>query len=135
MQYQFSGSEQCITPALVFYPDQILENTRRAIAMAGSAERLWPHMKTHKCPQVLKLLRELGISSDTPDPAGGHIGRDAQGCLTGYLEENALILRTRQIPRPTGYRGARVTRSPGQARKAPGSSTSICRSSSRLRAS
>lgn len=62
MQYQFSGSEQCITPALVFYPDQILENTRRAIAMAGSAERLWPHMKTHKCPQVLKLLRELGIS-------------------------------------------------------------------------
>lgn len=42
MQYQFSGSEQCITPALVFYPDQILENTRRAIAMAGSAEPSGP---------------------------------------------------------------------------------------------
>ena len=62
---------------------------------------LLSHTTGHMGVVNTRGLRELGISSDTPDPAGGHIGRDAQGCLTGYLEENALILRTRQIPRPT----------------------------------
>ena len=62
MQYDFSGAAQCLSPALIFYPEQIRANTLRAIEMAGGPERLWPHMKTHKCPQVLQLLKGLGIS-------------------------------------------------------------------------
>ena len=62
MQYDFSGAAQCLSPALIFYPEQIRANTLRAIEMAGGPARLWPHMKTHKCPQVLQLLKGLGIS-------------------------------------------------------------------------
>lgn len=35
-------------------------------------------------------LRELGITADTPDPAGGEIVRDAQGEATGILRESAV---------------------------------------------
>ncbi|GAA5126693.1 amidohydrolase [Haloechinothrix salitolerans] len=36
-------------------------------------------------------LTELGITRDTPDPAGGRIVRDAAGEPTGHLEETAAI--------------------------------------------
>ena len=34
-------------------------------------------------------LRELGVTADTPDPAGGRIDRDESGAATGFLEETA----------------------------------------------
>jgi hypothetical protein len=34
-------------------------------------------------------LERAGITADTPDPAGGHIHRDADGVPTGLLDENA----------------------------------------------
>jgi predicted amidohydrolase YtcJ len=34
-------------------------------------------------------LEALGITDDTPDPAGGRIARDADGHATGFLEETA----------------------------------------------
>ncbi|WP_435907530.1 amidohydrolase [Leucobacter sp. W1153] len=36
-------------------------------------------------------LVELGITSDTPDPIGGEIRRDAEGAATGFLLETAAI--------------------------------------------
>jgi D-serine deaminase-like pyridoxal phosphate-dependent protein len=50
------------SPALLVYPDRVEENVRRMIAMAGGVERLRPHMKTHKLPEVIRLQRALGIS-------------------------------------------------------------------------
>lgn len=59
------------------------------------------HISGHMGVANYRGLRELAICNDTADPPGGHIGRDADGGLNGYLEENALISRTRQIPKPT----------------------------------
>ncbi|MDF2896726.1 MAG: hypothetical protein K0Q46_3512 [Rhodococcus erythropolis] len=38
-------------------------------------------------------LEELGITADTPDPSGGHIGRDPEtGEATGMLHETAMMI-------------------------------------------
>ena len=46
----------------------------------------------HSCWVNSMALRELGITDDTPDPAGGRIARDDAGRATGFLEETALEL-------------------------------------------
>ena len=40
-------NEVC-SPSLLVYPDRIEENIKRMIKIAGSAENLRPHVKTHK---------------------------------------------------------------------------------------
>src|SRR5512147_2161638 len=50
------------TPALLVYPQRIEENIRRMIRIAGSAERLRPHVKTHKMTEVVKLQVLNGIT-------------------------------------------------------------------------
>ncbi|MFM9080820.1 MAG: D-TA family PLP-dependent enzyme, partial [Opitutaceae bacterium] len=50
------------SPALLVFPDRIEENLRRMIALAGGAERLRPHLKTHKLPQLIALQARLGIT-------------------------------------------------------------------------
>lgn len=45
-------------------------------------------------------LKEMKINSDTPDPTGGHIGRDESGIPNGYLEETAFTQIARVIPPP-----------------------------------
>jgi D-serine deaminase-like pyridoxal phosphate-dependent protein len=49
------------TPALLVYPDRVDENLRRMIARAGGPERLRPHIKTHKLPQIVARQVALGI--------------------------------------------------------------------------
>lgn len=46
-------------------------------------------------------LARAGISSATPDPAGGVIVRDADGVPTGILKDEAMELVFRVIPPPT----------------------------------
>lgn len=50
------------TPALLIYPDRIKENIARIIRMAGSPEKLRPHVKTHKMSEVIKLQVTSGIT-------------------------------------------------------------------------
>ena len=49
------------SPSLLIYPDRVEENLRRMIARAGGAERLRPHIKTHKLPQIVALQASLGV--------------------------------------------------------------------------
>ena len=49
------------SPALLIYPDIVLENIRLAIDMVGTADRLRPHVKTHKSPEVTQLLLAAGV--------------------------------------------------------------------------
>lgn len=50
------------------------------------------HASGHALIANAKALDLAGISSETPDPLGGHLVRDASGRLTGVLEENAMDL-------------------------------------------
>ncbi|WP_417673072.1 amidohydrolase [Pseudodonghicola sp.] len=46
-------------------------------------------------------LQAGGIGHNTPQPYGGHIGRDDQGMLSGLLLENARVPVSRAQPQPT----------------------------------
>ncbi|GAB4426785.1 MAG: D-TA family PLP-dependent enzyme [Bacteroidia bacterium] len=51
------------TPALLLYPDRIRSNIAQAVALAGGAARLRPHVKTHKLAEVARMHREAGIDA------------------------------------------------------------------------
>jgi D-serine deaminase-like pyridoxal phosphate-dependent protein len=59
--YEIANAAEIPSPALLVYPDRIEENLRRMVAVAGSAERLRPHVKTHKMPEVIRLCLAHGI--------------------------------------------------------------------------
>ena len=59
--YLLESPQEVLSPALLFYPDRIRENIREMIKIAGSAERLWPHVKTHKNADIIRLQQEVGI--------------------------------------------------------------------------
>ena len=60
--YHISNIAAIPTPALVVYPDRVRENIRRAISIAGDAQRLRPHIKTHKCGAIIRMHLELGVT-------------------------------------------------------------------------
>lgn len=60
--YLLADTRTLVTPALVFYQDLILDNTRRAIRIAGGVDRLWPHVKSHKMQAMVELLQSMGIN-------------------------------------------------------------------------
>jgi D-serine deaminase-like pyridoxal phosphate-dependent protein len=50
------------SPALVVYPARVRENIRTAIAMVGGdLSRLRPHVKTHKSPDLTRMMLDSGI--------------------------------------------------------------------------
>jgi D-serine deaminase-like pyridoxal phosphate-dependent protein len=60
--YTLADTGNLISPALIYYLDIIQNNTRRIIEMAGGANRLWPHVKSHKAGEMIRLQIELGIT-------------------------------------------------------------------------
>lgn len=59
--YHFEGEERIPSPALIYYKDAIIKNTEIAVEEAGDAGHLWPHVKSHKMAEVLKLQVQMGI--------------------------------------------------------------------------
>lgn len=59
--YQIKNDRDVFSPALLIYPDRVERNIRRTVEIAGDANRLRPHVKTHKMAEVLKLQRDAGI--------------------------------------------------------------------------
>ena len=60
--FEIDDVEQVRTPALVFYRDRIDANIASAIAIAGDPDRLRPHVKTHKCSQIVSMMLAYGIT-------------------------------------------------------------------------
>ncbi len=60
--YRLKEPDVAASPALLIYPDRIRENISRMIAIAGTADRLRPHVKTHKMAEVTQLQMAAGIS-------------------------------------------------------------------------
>jgi D-serine deaminase-like pyridoxal phosphate-dependent protein len=50
------------TPALVFFPKIIRQNIEAMIQIAGDPHRLWPHIKTHKSKEIIRIQKEYGIN-------------------------------------------------------------------------
>ena len=59
--YELENVAEIDSPALIVYPDRIAENLRRMIAIAGGAERLRPHVKTHKMSAIVRMQGEMGV--------------------------------------------------------------------------
>ena len=57
-----TGLSEVASPALIVYPDRVEENIRRMIAIAGGTQRLRPHMKTHKMPEMIRLQIAMDIT-------------------------------------------------------------------------
>jgi len=49
------------SPALLIYPDRIASNIDRMIQIAGSAQKLRPHVKTYKMAEIVKMQLAAGI--------------------------------------------------------------------------
>jgi len=60
--YRIRGVEILDTPALVFYADRIRENIVRIGKLLGGYGRLRPHIKTHKCREILDMQLAAGVS-------------------------------------------------------------------------
>lgn len=59
--YHFKEETSVPSPALIYYRDILVKNTETAIQKAGLAERLWPHVKSHKSRDFTQLQTEMGI--------------------------------------------------------------------------
>lgn len=60
--YALSDVASVLSPSLVFYPELIRKNIARVIEMAGSPDRLRPHVKTHKTREIARMLIEAGVT-------------------------------------------------------------------------
>jgi D-serine deaminase-like pyridoxal phosphate-dependent protein len=61
-QYQIKDTNAIFSPALLFYKDRIAQNLRRMVAIAGSPDRLRPHVKTHKTREIVRMALALGVT-------------------------------------------------------------------------
>lgn len=60
--YRVANADEIDSPSLLVYEERLDENLRRMIEHAGGAERLCPHVKTHKLPQVIEKQVALGVT-------------------------------------------------------------------------
>lgn len=61
-EYRLADPSSLITPCLLVYPHLLRKNLAETIRIAGSPQRLRPHVKTHKTPQIVQLELEAGIT-------------------------------------------------------------------------
>ena len=59
--YNISDIDQLDTPALVVYPDRVKQNIATLVGAIDNADRLRPHVKTHKTKEVTQLCMDAGI--------------------------------------------------------------------------
>ena len=64
--YEIQNADTVASPALLVYPDRVIDNIRQTIRLAGhpaggGPSRLRPHVKTHKMRAVTELLLAEGI--------------------------------------------------------------------------
>jgi len=60
--YEITNINEVDSPSLVIYPDRVKENIQHAIDLVGDVQRLRPHVKTHKSPDVTRMMLDAGIT-------------------------------------------------------------------------
>lgn len=59
--YKISNEAEVDSPALLVYPDRVRHNIQKLIEAIDDVDRLRPHVKTNKSPQVTSLMLDAGI--------------------------------------------------------------------------
>lgn len=59
--YTLNNINELDSPSLVVYPDRVKQNIRNLISSVDDVSRLRPHIKTHKSPEVSRMMLEAGI--------------------------------------------------------------------------
>jgi D-serine deaminase-like pyridoxal phosphate-dependent protein len=62
-EYRLNSPDEIDTPAYLVYEDMVHHNIREVLRVCGSAEKVVPHVKTHKSAEVLKLQIAAGMNS------------------------------------------------------------------------
>lgn len=60
--YEVQNPDQVFSPSLLVYKERIAFNIKLMIEIAGSADRLIPHVKTHKMAEVVQMQLAAGIT-------------------------------------------------------------------------
>jgi D-threonine aldolase len=60
-RYPIHHPEELLSPSLVIFVDLVKRNLEAMVAMAGGADRLRLHVKTHKMPALIHLAESMGI--------------------------------------------------------------------------
>ena len=60
--YPLNDPEKIDSPALLIYKDRVAANIQTMIRIAGDANRLVPHVKTHKMAEIVQMQIAAGIS-------------------------------------------------------------------------
>jgi predicted amidohydrolase YtcJ len=85
-------------------PSQLKEQrylTRQELDAVSAAHPIFVQTVGHFAMANTRALELAGITRDTKDPVGGKIYRDAKGDATGVLEETAIDIVEKKIPRPS----------------------------------
>ncbi|MCA1685073.1 MAG: D-TA family PLP-dependent enzyme, partial [Planctomycetia bacterium] len=59
--FQVKNTDEFLSPSLIIDRGLLTANLRKMIEVARGADRLRPHVKTHKMPAVVRLAESLGI--------------------------------------------------------------------------
>lgn len=59
--YALENAAEIPSPTLILHRGRIEANLRQMVAIAGDPLRLWPHVKTHKLPELIAWQVALGI--------------------------------------------------------------------------
>lgn len=60
--YTINNADSLDTPALVIYPERVERNIALVKTFVSDMDHLRPHVKTSKCPQVVRLMLAAGIT-------------------------------------------------------------------------
>ena len=60
--YNVHNKNKISTPGLLISPEKIKDNIEAMIQISGTANRLWPHIKTYKMKPVIELQKDYGIN-------------------------------------------------------------------------
>ncbi|MEM8526260.1 MAG: D-TA family PLP-dependent enzyme [Bacteroidota bacterium] len=60
--FEIENTGTLMSPALLFYGERIEHNIQKMIEIAGDVKRLRPHIKTHKCLEIIQLQMKHGIN-------------------------------------------------------------------------
>lgn len=60
--YEIANADTVESPSLLIYPERVQQNLAEMIRFAGGPNRLRPHVKTHKLPQIVAMKLAAGIA-------------------------------------------------------------------------